>query len=595
MGPSLCSDPMRSESEHTSTGIPWSLRAHAAILAAFSIEDPSTTNEVVDQLALALKADVAALITNQSFRCSVGLTAEDQALLLRVAADRPTEVRLATGLRQVHWCLLSGLDVLLIARYQTPFDLQERWLLEAMAQSLQLCAQVSKSMLAERSATRAAMDQSSYDLLTGLPNRSRVLSQLALSLESNLRSGGSKGSLAVLFIDIDRFKLINDAHGHTTGDRFLITVAKCLRQCVRSGDLVGRLSGDEFIIVSSSSSQESVQALGARIIDLIGRPMTIGSKLLSHSASIGVAIANGRDTAEVLIENADMAMYKAKASGRGCLAYFDQQMRNTALKAATLEQDLRRALAAGEITSYYQPIFDVHDHRILGFESLARWQHPMHGLISPSEFIPVAEESGLIVQIDSIVLQQACKHMARWHAVCPDQNLGLSVNLSVRSLLDPGTPKQIAMALFESNFPADRLYIEITETMLIEDVDATLRAFRQIKALGANLAIDDFGSGYTSMRYLKRLPVEVLKIDKSFIEGLGSNQEDEVIVKAVISMAKALGLHAIAEGVERQEQLDVLRKLGCDYVQGYLVGRPLNAPYTLALIQSRSEMLADCI
>ncbi|MCP9883842.1 bifunctional diguanylate cyclase/phosphodiesterase [Synechococcus sp. ATX 2A4] len=586
---------MRIENEHAASGIPWSLRAHAAILAAFSIEDPSTTNEVVDQLALALKADVAALITNQSFRCSVGLSAEDQALLLRVAADRPTEIRLATGLRQVHWCQLPGLDVLLVARFQTPFDLQERWLLEALAQSLQLCAQVGKSMLAERSATRAALDQSSYDMLTGLPNRTHVLSQLALSLEMNLRSSGSKGAVAVLFIDIDRFKLINDAHGHTTGDRFLITVAKCLRQCVRSGDLVGRLSGDEFIIVSSNCSQESVQALGARIIDLIGRPMTIGNKLLSHSASIGVAIANGKDSAEVLIENADMAMYKAKANGRGCLAYFDQQMRNTALKAATMEQDLRRALAAGEIVCYFQPIFHVHDQRILGFEALARWKHPMHGLITPGEFIPVAEESGLIVQIDTIVLQLACKHMARCYAVCPDQSLGLSVNLSVRSLLDPGTPQQIAMALFESGFPPDRLYIEITETMLIEDVEATLRAFRQIKALGANLAIDDFGSGYTSMRYLKQLPVEILKIDRSFIEGLGRSQEDEVIVKAVLSMAKALGLHAIAEGVERQEQLDVLKKLGCDYIQGYLVGRPKNASSTLALIQSRSTSLVDCV
>jgi diguanylate cyclase (GGDEF)-like protein len=226
-------------------------------------------------------------------------------------------------------------------------------------------------MLAERSATRAALDQPSYDMLTGLPNRTHVLGQLALSLEMNLRSGGSKGAVAVLFIDIDRFKLINDAHGHTTGDRFLITVAKCLRQCVLSGDLVGRLSGDEFIIVSSNCSQESVQALGARIIDLIGRPMTIGNKLLSHSASIGVAIANGKDSAEVLIENADMAMYKAKSNGRGCLAYFDQQMRNTALKAATMEQDLRRALAAGEIVCYFQPIFRVHDQRILG--SLKRW------------------------------------------------------------------------------------------------------------------------------------------------------------------------------------------------------------------------------
>jgi diguanylate cyclase (GGDEF)-like protein len=362
---------MRSGNEHASSAIPWSLRAHAAILEAFSIEDPSSTNDVVDQLALALKADVAALITNQSFRCSVGLSAEDQALLLRVAADRPTEIRLTTGLRQVHWCQLPGLDVLLVARFQTPFDLQERWLLEALAQSLQLCAQVGTSMLAERSATRAALDQPSYDMLTGLPNRTHVLGQLALSLEMTLRSGGSKGAVAVLFIDIDRFKLINDAHGHTTGDRFLITVAKCLRQCVLSGDLVGRLSGDEFIIVSSNCSQESVQALGARIIDLIGRPMTIGNKLLSHSASIGVAIANGKDSAEVLIENADMAMYKAKSNGRGCLAYFDQQMRNTALKAATMEQDLRRALAAGEIVCYFQPIFRVHDQRILG--SLKRW------------------------------------------------------------------------------------------------------------------------------------------------------------------------------------------------------------------------------
>lgn len=380
--------------------------------------------------------------------------------------------------------------------------------------------------------------------------------------------------MAVLFIDLDNFKQINDAHGHAVGDHFLITVSKILLGLVEANDLVARLAGDEFIIITEESHDGEARKLADSIIAEISKPMLIGSIVLSHSASIGIAIAGAMDRAETLIENADLAMYQSKQLGRGRSTNFDHQLRTTAKTRAHLEEALKQAVINGQIRCHLQSIVSLPDHEIIGFEALARWYDPKRGLISPADFIPIAETSSLITEIDALIIHQACQTLAGWQAMGLAAGLHVSANLSARSLNDQRIASQIEASLASTGMPSDLLYIEITETMLVENLDTAARTLEKLRRLGIRLAIDDFGTGYSSLRYLKQLPVGFLKIDQSFISGLGENQQDDVIVAAVIRMAMALGLQVIAEGVETEDQSRLLSELGCHFAQGFLFGRP---------------------
>ena len=566
---------------------PWSLHLLSEVLSAFSVEDPHALRTVIHRLAEAVDAEVVAIVNPEGVKLCIGLTPEQQALLPPHALDHPTTLVLPSGPLHAYWAPLGQGDQLLVGRLQEAFDLEERSLLRAMARSIELSAEVLRAVGAERQAKEEALRQATHDAMTGLPTRRLVLQRLEAMLHGHDCPVPQQAT--VLFVDIDRFKQINDVHGHASGDQFLRSVAEVLRSVVRGSDLVGRLSGDEFVVVTCTARREDAEALARRIIERVSRPLMLAGKLVSHSPSIGIAFAAANDTAETLIENADMAMYRAKDRGRGCYACYDPAMRQLAQSRAAIEAELRRGVRHGELCAHFQPIVRVADRRIVGFEALARWQHPIRGLLLPSAFVAVAEDTGLIVEIDLLILHAACHTLAGWRRRFPEVPLRLSVNVSARTFVDPSLADHVSEALRASGLTAEDLYLEITETMLVEDIEATTQAVDQLKALGIRLAIDDFGTGYSSLLYLKRFPVGILKIDRSFIDGLGTDREDEVIVQAVIGVARALGISLIAEGVETQRQMEMLEELGCDCVQGYGFGRPLDPFATEALLQQEAS------
>lgn len=593
--------------------VPWSLHLLSEVLAAFSVEDPQALRSVIHRVAEAVDAEVVAIVNAEQVKLCIGLSPEQQATLPALLAEQPTTLPLGKTCLHAHWTLLSeaGRDQLLVARLAEPFDLEERSLLRAMGRSIELSSEVLRAVRAERQAKEEALLQATHDAMTGLPSRGLVLERLKELIQGSGCEPG--GNATVLFVDIDRFKQINDAHGHASGDQFLCAVAEGLRDVVQASDLVGRLSGDEFVVVTCTHRPEEAEALAGRIIERVSRPLMLAGKLVSHSPSIGIAFAEdaasqgpsdleadlstaemeqrglqldpvGR-SAEALIENADMAMYCAKDLGRGRFASYHHGMRLQAQRRAATEMELRRGIRQGELLPYFQPIVRMPERRIVGFEALARWQHPSLGLLPPSEFIAVAEDTGLIVEIDLLILHAASRVLAEWKHRFPGLSLRLSVNVSGRTFVDPALAAHVSEALEAAGLRAEELYLEITETMLVEDIESTTLVVEQLKELGIQLAIDDFGTGYSSLLYLKRFPVGILKIDRSFIDGLGTDREDEVIVKAVIGVARSLGIDLVAEGVETERQWQMLAELGCVHVQGYALGRPMDAAAAAQLLQ----------
>lgn len=598
--------------------VPWSLHLLSEVLAAFTVEDPQALRSVIHRVAEAVDAEVVAIVNPQQVKLCIGLSARQQAPLPSLVMHQPTTLPLGEQSLHAHWAPLGERDQLLVARLGEPFDLEERSLLRAMGRSIELSSEVLRAVKAERQAKEQALLQATHDAMTGLPGRALVLERLEELLQGRGCEPGATPT--VLFVDIDRFKQINDAHGHASGDQFLCSVAEALRGVVRGMDLVGRLSGDEFVVVTCTLRPEEAEILARRIIEQVSRPLLLAGKLVSHSPSIGIAFAeadapprDGSDadmpadaavaataapgpnplaqSAEALIENADMAMYRAKDLGRGRFACYDGSMRLQAQRRAATEMELRRAIRHGELLPFFQPIVRMPERRLVGFEALARWQHPGHGLLPPSEFVPVAEDSGLIVEIDLLILHAASRILADWKRRFPDLSLRLSVNVSGRTFVDPALAAHVSEALEASGLSADELYLEITETMLVQDIASTTEVVDQLKQLGIQLAIDDFGTGYSSLLYLKRFPIGILKIDRSFIDGLGIDREDEVIVKAVIGVARALGIALVAEGVETDRQLQILQDLGCDFVQGYGLGRPMEASAAEPLLQQAALAL----
>ncbi len=434
--------------------------------------------------------------------------------------------------------------------------------------------------------------QALHDPLTGLANRALLLDHLQGALA---RSERRPGSLHLLFLDLDRFKLVNDSLGHRVGDELLVGVAERLKRAVRPGDTVARLGGDEFVVLLEGvvSPDETVE-VAHRIKRVMADPFQIGSSEVFTTASIGIAMADRGSDAEGLLRDADSAMYLAKARGRNRYEVFDETLRTEATEKLQMESSLRRAIDVvsgvngtddtGGLLVYFQPEIDLTTGEVTGAEALARWNHPVEGLLDAGAFIELAEESGLIIDLGAWVLREACSIAGRWHQVLPAaEHFTLRVNLSARQIAQADVVDTVIDALAAAGFPAERLCLEITETALMQDPASALRVLTELRALGVELAVDDFGTGYSSLAYLKRFPVDVLKIDRSFVDGLGEDAEDTAIVAAIVGMARALGLALVAEGVETQRHLDELRRLGCERAQGFLFSRPVPVDAFLAL------------
>ena len=418
-----------------------------------------------------------------------------------------------------------------------------------------------------------------YDQLTGLANRNLFIDQLKRALSRIKRQ--KKYLLAVIFLDCDRFKIINDSLGHLVGDRLLIQVAQRLEDCVRDGDLVARIGGDEFtILLENLTDTAQPLSVARRINQELQRPFAIMGHTIYISASIGIAY-NSEDTElpEDLLGNADTAMYRAKAQGKSRYEVFDRTMYAQAQVRLNLETDLRAALHLQQFQLYYQPIVSLKNKRPIGFEALIRWNHPQKGLISPGEFIPIAEETGLIIPLSQWVIQEACSQMYIWQQkfMFP-QPLTISVNLSRKQFSQPQLAEDIAHILHQTKIAPQNLKLEVTETALMDEHEtAAAQILSQLKDLGVLLSIDDFGTGYSSLSCLHQFPIDILKIDRSFIGRMGTEAKYFDIVQAIVTLAKSLGLKVIAEGVETAEQLIYLQQLQCDYAQGYFFAKPLAA------------------
>jgi diguanylate cyclase (GGDEF) domain len=419
------------------------------------------------------------------------------------------------------------------------------------------------------------------DVLTGLPNRIELLRRL----NEHLASPASLSQTAVLYVDLDRFKMVNDTLGHPIGDALLKLVVERMQRLLAPRDVLARLGGDEFVILQAEGEQpHAAEVLASRIIEIVGRTYLLQGHSVQVGASVGIALAatDGK-TPEELIKNADLALFKAKSAGRATFRFFTDAMDREIQERRALEIDLRRAVIMQELSLVYQPQFEIDGNKLVGFESLVRWSTPERGSVSPAQFIPLAEETGIIDQLGEWVLRTACKEAARW-----PEPLTVSVNLSPVQFKSPKLVSIIVGALSSAGLPPSRLDLEITEGALIENTETVLLMLNQIKAMGIKVSIDDFGTGYSSLSYLQKFPFDKIKIDQSFIRSLETNADSAAIVRAVTALGKSLGMMTIAEGVETESQLELIARDGCAQVQGYLTGRPLAADAASELISTRT-------
>ncbi len=426
--------------------------------------------------------------------------------------------------------------------------------------------------------------QATHDELTGLPSRALVIEHTDNLLVKSQTDGHA---VALMFVDLDQLKLVNDSMGHVVGDQLLVEAARRIAACVRPDDFVGRISGDEFIVVGFGLDSLNAQALAERIRNALGEGFDLDVGEVFISASIGVTIGNGAShvQASTLIQEADTAMYRSKDAGRNTVTMFDASMRERVARRVDLERRLRQALQERHLAAYYQPLVALPSGRVNGFEALARWSDGGQ-MISPAEFIPIAEESGLIVPLGAFMLDEACKQIATWRLMIPDgERLHMSVNLSPRQVRESDIVDTVAETLERYNLPGEALWLEITENLMMEDSVATAGVMAGLRALGVRLTVDDFGTGFSSLSYLKRFPVSRVKIDRAFISGLCEHESDSSLVLAIVAMASALGLEPVAEGVETAEQAQRLFELGCREAQGYLFERAVPAEAVPRMLQ----------
>jgi len=487
---------------------------------------------------------------------------------------------------------------------------------EALSQALNVLqlslefslVKISKCFDTERQRTDSELKQreeelsflATHDPLTGLPNRTLILDRIEQMLA---RSRRSKTPVAALFVDLDNFKSINDTLGHGVGDELLRAVAARLEGVVRDIDALGRLGGDEFVVIAEDLSLAAgPELIAERLLNALGQPFKLGADKKTRvtvAASIGVAAVDGSSadgggaSAEELLREADIAMYRAKWDGRNRYAVFETGMQDTLQARMELEMDLREALDKDEFFLAYQPTFDLSDMRPTGVEALIRWRHPVRGVVQPNEFIPLLEETGMITEVGKWVLQEACSQGAKWRQA--GYPIVMAVNVSARQLDSDKILTDIESSLCDSGLDPAALTIEITETTLMRNVDETASRLAQIKQLGVRIAIDDFGTGYSSLAHLQRFQVDALKIDRSFITGLGKNQEGETLIHTLVQLGKALSIETFAEGIEKQHELSLLQDEHCDSGQGFLFARPLDVAATEAFLQNwtRNATLAS--
>ena len=446
-----------------------------------------------------------------------------------------------------------------------------------------------EDVTARHAAEASAIERAMYDPLTNLPNRLLFIKRLNAVLDGAAAAAdhepeSEQEGPAVILVDLDRFKAVNDTLGHATGDALLRLVAKRLKSVLRGEDLVTRLGGDEFaLLVAQSPGRESLARLAVRIIDMLGRPYMIDGHVVNIGASVGISVAprDGHEQTQ-LLRTADLAMYASKQAGRNVHHFFVPSMDANALARRSLEIDLRKALALREFELYYQPQIDLDSENIVGFEALLRWNHPQRGVVSPAEFIPLAEEIGLIVPIGEWVLRDACRQATEW----PDA-ISVAVNVSPHQFADPGRfVDMVRKALAQSALPGRRLELEITESVLLRNEAAVLTTLHQLRAMQVRIAMDDFGTGYSSLSQLQSFPFDKIKIDRSFVKERGDIAGQTAIIRAITALGVSLGMSTIAEGVETTAQLDRIRAEGCTSVQGYLFSRPVPSGQVMDLIQN---------
>ncbi|MGH8025545.1 MAG: putative bifunctional diguanylate cyclase/phosphodiesterase, partial [Pseudoxanthomonas sp.] len=498
--------------------------------------------------------EVVGVIAVQSYSPDVSFSPHDQNLLTFVAhniGNGLAKQRAQQHLRVAH------------AELERRVDDRTHELAEANAK---LLAQMGERLRAEQRLTY----QATHDGLTGLPNRPHLLDRLSAAIDRARHGDGQE--FAVLFLDLDRFKLVNDSIGHAAGDELLVEVSRRITSMVRESDVVSRLGGDEFaILIEYADGLESARDLSQRILSILGRPMWVAGRELFPSASLGIAAWHPRyRNGEELLRDADAAMYRAKAQGRDRYAVFDEAMREEAMQSLDLEADLRRAINNHDFLPYYQPIKRLEDGAVIGHEALLRWQHERRGLLLPAEFISLGEDSGLIEQVDWLLYEQVVGQLARGGEGY------ISVNVSPRHFRSPDFADRLLAMFYAVGADPARMRVEITEVALLDDAPRTLRTLRTLRQHGILAQLDDFGTGFSALSYLHRFPISVLKIDRSFIAGIGGEGRPEslALVRAILALAKTLGIETIAEGVETDEQRQALIDLGCSYGQGYLLGRP---------------------
>lgn len=497
-----------------------------------------------------------------------------------VIEDLPADARFGNASMLVEHGVLSGMTVPIEGRdrpfgvigchtgWSRHFDNDDVHFLTAVANVLSTAIQRHRD---EQSSRHAAL----HDPLTGLPNRTLALDRLHRALGLQRRDAGL---VATLMLDLDRFKVINDSLGHAAGDELLLALAPRLRETLRESDTVARLSGDEFLIICHApAGVREVIGVAQRLAKAVSRPFELDSGEHFMTASIGISIATSpHDTADSLLRDADAAMYRAKRRGPGRYELFDDAMRAQVLTRMRTENELHRAISGGELRVHYQPIVDLTTSRPLATEALVRWDHPERGLIAPADFIPVAEETGLIIGLGRWVLEQACAQAAIWQRRY-DRDLEMFVNVSGRQIANPLFPREVRDIVTRSGMRHGTLGLEVTESVLIEEAESPMAVLNKLRRFGLRVVLDDFGRGYSSLSYLKHLPLDGMKIDRTFTDGLTGDLKDVVILRALVDMAHALGMSVVAEGVETAMQADELRRLGCRRVQGHLFSRPLPA------------------
>jgi diguanylate cyclase (GGDEF)-like protein len=455
------------------------------------------------------------------------------------------------------------------------------------AEIVRLSDQIGEMVAARDAFETELSHQALHDPLTGLPNRALLTDRLAHALTVS----SDPGTVGLLLIDLDHFKLINDSLGHSAGDQVLMAVAARLAGNVSSGTTVARFGGDEFVVVCEGlTDAEDILTLAREVGALVAQSVEVVDRIVTVTASVGVAMSRHASRAEDLIREADTAMYVAKELGRDRCHQFSEGLRQQVTRRLTAENELRAALGRGELRLVYQPIVDLTSGRTVGAEALLRWDHPALGAVSPLTFIPIAEETGLIMSIGEFALEQACRQAVAWR----DQGrvVRVSVNVSGQQISDADFAAVVAAMLTHTRLPADLLCLELTESVLMSDATRTISSLAELKSLGVTLSVDDFGTGYSSLAYLQQFPVDELKIDRAFVNDLTARPDQRTLVSAMVAMGKALGLHTVAEGVETTAQLNILRELGCDLAQGYLFAAP-QTPRDVTALLGRATLAAS--